>query len=266
MKIAVFDSGVGGLTVLRELMVRFPERAFHYFGDTANVPYGTKSVAQIETLCRSAAERIRDEGGIERVVVACNTASSLALGVMAGVLAPLPVLGVVEAGVESVVRAASAGTPNAPILVLGTRATVNSHVYARELGGRLPHGNVSEQACPLLVPMIEEGWRDHPILMATLDEYARDHRGTLPGVALLACTHYPFIREAVERTLPGWNVIDSATAVADQLAPDLGRSLAARDRETTHVVLSFSDPDAVHPHVIDEIRAQARASVTMRTW
>ncbi|RYZ60811.1 MAG: glutamate racemase, partial [Proteobacteria bacterium] len=178
MRIGVFDSGVGGLTVLRELQNRYPLQTFIYFGDTANVPYGTKSVSQIRSLSQHAAEKMKSHS-LDLLIVACNTASSLALDVMKNELQPTPVIGVVEAGVNSVL---SQMQDHDTALILGTRATVQSHIYRDLIQAAGPEIRVLEQACPLLVPMIEEGWRDHPILTATITEYVKPYLDRAPAV------------------------------------------------------------------------------------
>jgi glutamate racemase len=216
MKFGVFDSGIGGVTVLQALRRRFPGHSFVYFGDTLHVPYGTKSAPQIRALSISAAERIRAHD-VEALVVACTTASSLALPDIQTAMGGVPVLGMVEAGVAAVVKAA-ASRPG-PIVVFGTRATIRSGIYGERLRAALPGREIREQACPLLVPIIEEGWLDHPVLALTLKEYAGPHleMAREPGVALLACTHYPWIRTAFKRALPGWTVVDSADATVHAL-------------------------------------------------
>ncbi len=257
MKIAVFDSGVGGITVLNHLKTQFPTHEFFYFGDNANVPYGTKSVAQIQALCTSAAERIRFMKP-DLCVVACNTASSLALTEIRTVLDPIPVLGVVEAGVATVTSllksaVASAPAETAPVLILGTKATVKSHVYANHLKAAFPSLQVFEQACPLLVPMIEEGWVDHSLLHQTVNEYVKAYLPLVPGIALLACTHYPWIHAAFVKALPHWRVIDSSVAVAEQLIAQWKFQATPQNALTAassfKVSWFFSDPDSVNDFV-----------------
>jgi glutamate racemase len=238
-RIGVFDSGVGGITVLTELIRRFPGAEFHYYGDTANVPYGTKSPAQVERLCAEAALQLRSRA-LDALVVACNTASSLALPAMRASLAPVPVHGVVEPGARAAAHALR--NPAAPVLVLATRATARSHAYANTLQALLgPAARVLEQACPLLVPMIEEGWTDHPILRATIREYVKPHLALPPGVALLGCTHYPWIQAAIAAELPDWTVVNSAQAIADAVEP----GLRPRGANPTRVVWHFTDAEAV---------------------
>jgi glutamate racemase len=259
MRIGVFDSGVGGITVLAELRGRFPDAEYVYLGDTANLPYGTKSAAQIERLSRDCARHLKGLG-VEALVVACNTASAHALDAIREEMSGIPVLGVVKPGVEAVLKALpEAGDDldaiTAPILVLATTATVRSQAYGRtirnllhaDLSGRLPLP-IIEQACPLLVPMIEEGWIDHPILEQTLREYVGMHVRTYgAGVALLGCTHYPWIQAAVERALPGWKVVNSAESVADSLEREgiVHAPLKCAPSPPSKIQWIFTDPLAV---------------------
>jgi glutamate racemase len=243
VKVGVFDSGVGGITVLSELFERFPGVDFVYLGDTAHVPYGTKSPAQIRKLSVDCALTLKTKG-VEYLVVACNSASSWALPEIADAIRGTPVFGVVKPGVESALKAAASFPNGAPILVLATRATVQSKAYATGLGAQSSHP-VLEQACPLLVPMIEESWIDHPILHQTLATYLAPHREKYPsgGVALLGCTHYPWIQSAVEKALPGWTVVNSAKAVADSLDPTL--KTGTLESKKSQIEWIFTDPDAV---------------------
>lgn len=261
MRIGVFDSGVGGITVLAELRKRFPKAEYIYLGDTANLPYGTKSATQIERLSRECARHLRSMG-IDALVVACNTASAHALDAVREEMAGIPVIGVVKPGVEAVLESLPGAGEDldaltAPILILATGATVRSQAYGKTIRkllqanvpGRLPLP-IIEQACPLLVPMIEEGWIDHPILGQTIQEYVGMHVKTYDtGVALLGCTHYPWIQAAIEKALPGWKVINSAQAVADALEREglakSGTASAAAAAPPAKVHWIFTDPLAV---------------------
>ena len=174
MKIGVFDSGIGGMTVLKELKLRFPKEDFFYFGDNANLPYGTKSPDQIKHLAVSAANYISSQK-VDALVVACNTASCIAIDEIRKAMGKkTPVFSVVDAGVESVIQNFIS---SAPILILGTRATVRSHMYAKLIQEKLGAGTqVIEQECPLLVPMIEEAWIGHSILEQTVFEYLKSYQ------------------------------------------------------------------------------------------
>lgn len=217
MRIAIFDSGVGGITVLKELHTRFPGHEFFYYGDTANVPYGPKSQTQIKSLVQAAATEIKKRD-IDTMIIACNTAACIALEECREIMGSIPVYSVVEAGIATIVQLLETEfTSN--VLILGTKATVRSKTYSTALnevhGARL---NVHEQECPLLVPMIEEGWIDHPVLHQTVQEYVKPYQALAPGIVFLACTHYPWIKNAVEKAMPNWKVIDSAALVGEMLA------------------------------------------------
>ena len=209
--IGVFDSGFGGLTVLRELLPRVPGAHYLYLGDTARLPYGSKSQV---TIARYAVESARFlvERGAQHLVIACNTASALALDeIREGV--DVPVTGVIEPAVHE----AQHRHPKADVLVLATSATVQSHAYRTHCAA---HGlRATEKACPLLVPLVEEGWVDHPVTHDVLRIYLHEALATCsPEAVLLGCTHYPLIAPAIESVLRELGsqaeVIDSALATA----------------------------------------------------
>jgi glutamate racemase len=215
--IGVFDSGVGGLTVLRELVARIPEADYLYFGDTARLPYGSKSPQTIARYAVSAT-RFLERQGAELLVIACNTASALALDAISDA-ASVGVVGVVEPGAES----AAAVSRRNKVLVIGTEATIRSHAYQHALQKR--GIQVCEKACPLFVPLIEEGWVDHPVTQQVahvyLDDVFHDFE-TGPDVLVLGCTHYPLIK-ALLRSVAPWRVqiVDSAEATANCVAESL---------------------------------------------
>lgn len=222
-RIGVFDSGFGGLTVLRALLDLLPEADYLYLGDTARLPYGSKSRQTIARYALSSARFLYDHGA-EFLVIACNTASALALGEISefGRHKGLPVMGVIEAGVEEARRATRSGD----VLVIGTEATVGSHAYAA--AGRKKGLRVIEKACPLLAPLVEEGWIDHPVTRQVvgiyLDELMRqaEREHLQADTLVLGCTHYPLIRQAIEQAVPGHvRVIDSAGAMAAHVAKAL---------------------------------------------
>lgn len=252
MKIGVFDSGVGGITVLNALQARFRQHEFLYFGDTANVPYGTKSEVQIQTLVTSASHRMKQKN-IDALVIACNTASSIAYEHFKEVLDPIPLIDVVEAGVASVCAAVK--NPTGPVLIFGTRATIKSKIYSKLLHEKNLALEVHEQECPLLVPLIEEGWLEHPVLELTAKEYVEPYLKLKPGVALLACTHYPWIKTTFEKLLPGWIILDSAHAVADiaEQTLQLSHSQALASVENPSIIWHFSDPDAVTTKILNAV-------------
>lgn len=222
--IGVFDSGFGGLTVLKALLEFVPEADYLYFGDTARLPYGSKSV---ETVARYAVEAAHflESHGAELLVIACNTATALALDRIT-LAAHVPVVGVVEPGAE----AAAAASRNKKIVVLGTEATVYSHAYRRALEAR--GLEALEKACPLLVPLVEEGWVEHlvteQVARIYLDEaFADGFRDA--DVLVLGCTHYPLLKELLRRVAPGHAlIVDSAESTARAVAGQLAKLLPVR--------------------------------------
>lgn len=216
--IGVFDSGAGGLTVLRALRARLPMLEYLYLGDTARLPYGSKSQA---TVARYAVESARFlvERGARYLVIACNTASALALDEIRTAVAPVPVLGVIETGVA----AAHANSRSGDIVVLATPATVASHAYAAACAAR--DLRALEKACPLLVPLVEEGWIAHPVTREVLRIYLGEAKqeaeqaGLRPDALLLGCTHYPLLRSEIEALAPPHTaVLDSAEVTAEAVA------------------------------------------------
>jgi glutamate racemase len=213
--IGVFDSGFGGLTVLRALLPLIPGAHYIYLGDTARLPYGSKSQ---QTIARYAVQSARFlvAAGAEMIVIACNTATALALPeIIASV--PVPVIGVIE----PVVERAHHGRQNTPVLVLATQATVHSHAYQQACARR--DLLAFEKACPLLVPLVEEGWIDHPVTRDVLRIYLTEALDLCtPTAVLLGCTHYPLLTTFIEQILLdlGSNaaVIDSAKATAEAAA------------------------------------------------
>ncbi|HLV59871.1 MAG TPA: glutamate racemase [Fredinandcohnia sp.] len=210
--IGVFDSGVGGLTILRAIRERLPGVPTIYLGDTARVPYGTKSPEVVVRYSRNNAALLLREG-VEMLVVACNTASAHALDVLRAEL-PIPVFGVVEPGVE----AAIAARPGGRIGVIGTEGTIASGAYQRAIEARTGRPPEVARACPLFVPLAEEGWTEGPVAEAVAERYLGDLRGRV-DVLILGCTHYPLLRPALARVL-GEEValVDAGAAVADILA------------------------------------------------
>ena len=218
VSIGVFDSGVGGLTVLKELVGRVPDADYVYFGDTARLPYGSKSRETVAKYAIEAAHFL-EARGIDILVVACNTATALALTSIRDAV-NVPVEGVVEPGAAR----AAAATRRQNVLVIGTEATIRSHAYQHALENR--GVRACEKACPLFVPLIEEGWVDHPVTERVahiyLDEVFQDFE-TGPDVLVLGCTHYPLIKGLLRSVCP-WRVeiVDSAEATAGVVAEHLG--------------------------------------------
>ena len=189
--IGVFDSGVGGLTVVREIMRQIPQERIVYFGDTARVPYGSKST---DTLIRYTRQIIRflKTRGVKAIVVACNTASAVALEAVKDEL-DIPIIGVVRPGA----RVAVAATKNKKIGIIGTETTVNSRMYVKLIQELEPEAEVIGKACPLFVPLVEEGWTKDPVTEEVARRYLADLQQSDIDSLILGCTHYPLLRSMV---------------------------------------------------------------------
>jgi glutamate racemase len=260
--IGVFDSGFGGLTVLRALIERFPHARFVFLGDTARLPYGSKSRRTIARYAAQSARFLVHEQGAEFLVIACNTASALALDAIEEAVPAVPVLGVIEPGAAAARQASRSGD----VLVLATEATVQSHAYAAACRA---HGlRALEKACPLLVPLVEEGWTDHPVTAEVIRIYWEELRaeaaaqGMNPDALVLGCTHYPLLRPLIEGAVrPGIKVIDSAQSAA-------GAAVQLFNGRAGRPILSESAPaepdrggDAANSPLQTEIRCFATDSV-----
>src|SRR5450432_3478873 len=203
--IGVFDSGVGGLTVVRALHELLPNETIFYLGDTARVPYGGKSAATVERYSLEIAEILLEEN-CKTIVVACNTASALALSKLEET-SPVPVTGVIRPGAAAAVEA----TRNGHIGVICTRATIKSGAYERALCSLNSDVQISARACPLFVPLIEEGWLESEITDRVIAHYLEPLVGQGIDTLILGCTHYPLLREAIGRFLSSSvKLVDSA--------------------------------------------------------
>jgi glutamate racemase len=197
--IGVFDSGVGGLTVLRALLHQLPAEDFVYLGDTARLPYGTKSPGPIRPYSLQA-PRLLQAHGVKCLVVACNTASAVALDALTAEFAPVPVLGVLEPGAAAACRATRGGC----IAVIATEGTVRGGAYQAAITRLRPGAIVTARACPLFVTLAEEGWTDGAVVDAAIHRYLDDvfpADGTQPDTLLLGCTHFPVLAPALARVL-----------------------------------------------------------------
>ncbi len=209
MKIGVFDSGLGGLTVLKALWAHLPAAHYCYLGDTARVPYGIRSR---ETVVRYATQCLSflAEQKIDLCVIACNTVSAYALEEL-GKQFSFPIVGVVEPGVEAVRKR----EPKGGIGVIGTEATVQSGAYEKALSHYFPSAQIISRACPILVPLVEVGWLDHPVTDAAVAAYMGDFADLNIQMLVLGCTHYPLLKPAIQRFLGDEVVLlDSAEEVA----------------------------------------------------
>jgi glutamate racemase len=213
--IGVFDSGIGGLTVVRSLMERLPFENIIYFGDTARVPYGVKSV---DTINRYAAQitEFLIQRDVKMLIVACNTMAAVAHHTIAD-LSPVPVLEVIDASA----RMAFQNSRNQSIGVIGTPATINSNAYTRAIHLLNKDAKVFSQACPILVPLVEEGWLDHPATQLIAREYLKPVLAEQVDTLVLGCTHYPLLKPLLQDIVGNEvTLIDSAEAMAD-IAADL---------------------------------------------
>lgn len=211
--IGVFDSGVGGLTVVRALMERLPFENIIYFGDTARVPYGVKSVETIAHFTRQITEFLLGQN-VKLLIIACNTMAAVARQVVVD-LSPFPVLDVIDAGARSAV----AVTVDKYVGVIGTPTTINSNAYARAIHQYDPSIRIFSQACPLFVPLVEEGWLDHVVTRLTAQEYLKPVLCHTIDTLVLGCTHYPLLKPLLQ-DVAGRHIklVDSAEAMAEQTA------------------------------------------------
>lgn len=207
--IGVFDSGVGGLTVVKELMEQLPGESIIYFGDTARVPYGSRS-ADAVTHYSLQCIRFLMEKGVKSIIVACNTASAMSMDAIRATF-DIPVIGVIESGA----RAAAASTKNGSIGIIGTEGTIATGAYQREIKRIDPGIILTGVACPLFVPIVEEGWSDSEIAYLTARKYLSAFKGTGIDTLVLGCTHYPLLFNTISKVMgPGVTLVNPAKQVA----------------------------------------------------
>ena len=255
LPIGIFDSGVGGLTVYKALHERLPNERFVYLGDTARVPYGTKSLATVE---RYAVENSKflEAHGIKLLVVACNTASALALPAIRAAI-NVPVIGVIEPGSRAAVEAAQ----DANIGVIATEATIQSGAYARAITSMRPAGQVIEKACPLFVPLAEEGWANSDVARNVARDYLSEFTKTSLAALVLGCTHYPILRDVISETVgSSVTLIDSGAATARDVESLLESSaLTHEDALTLYQERQLCD-DLDHFYVTDAAERFAKVA------
>ena len=228
--IGVFDSGIGGLTVMRAVAGRLPGERLIYLGDTARVPYGTKSAATVTRYATQCADFLLGRG-IKALVVACNTASALAIDSLRERMAAagIPVLGVIEPGAVEACRVSRHGR----VGVIGTSSTLRSGAYARAIAAIRPDFTVVGAACPLFVPLAEEGWvgAQDDVALSVARRYLQPLLAADVDTLILGCTHYPLLRGVIEKVMPGAALVDSGAAVAGDLERALARlGLAAPEK------------------------------------
>ncbi len=216
--IGVFDSGIGGLTVVKRIASTLPKENIIYFGDTARVPYGSKSNSTVIEYALQDAKFLMNKN-VKAIVVACNTVSSVALKELRDNF-NVPVIGMIEPGAKSAVKE----TSNGRIGVIGTRATINNKAYSNEINKIDSKIKVFEKACPLFVPLAEEGWVNHKATYEIAEEYLKELKGLRIDTLVLGCTHYPILTDVIQKVI-GENVklIDSGIASAEVVYKELDR-------------------------------------------
>lgn len=232
--IGIFDSGVGGLTVLQALKNALPGESFVYLGDTARLPYGSKSP---ETIRRYLSQNIGflEDFGVKALVVACNSASSV---LVEDRWDGTPIYGVIQPGARAAVNASRRGC----IGVLGTHATVDSGAYVTALQECRPDLQIVQKACPLLVPLVEEGWDDDPVTTSILERYLREPLDAGVDTLILGCTHYPVLKKQIaEIAGPDIFLVDSARVIAQQLKTDLESGKIAAERGAGEINIWTTD-------------------------
>jgi glutamate racemase len=245
--IGVFDSGVGGLTVMKQLLQTLPEEHFIYFGDTARIPYGGKSR---ETIIRYSIENaiFLVEQNIKMLVVACNTATAHALEKLQKIF-NIPIIGVIEPNIEKAVRT----TKNQHIAVLGTQGTIRSEVYQQNIKKFLPNATIFPIACPLFVHLVEEKFVHHPATLLIIQEYLRPLRHHPIDTVLLGCTHYPLLKQLIMKELGKHvSVIDSAPTCAEKVAELLNQLNLKRAYPNTQNHQYFVSDDPKKFQIIGE--------------
>lgn len=239
LPIGLFDSGVGGLTVMKEIMRVLPHESIIYFGDTARIPYGSKSR---ETIIRYSLENAAFliEKKIKLLVIACNTASAFALETLQASL-PIPVIGVIEPGAKQ----AALTTKSQRIAILGTKGTIQSGAYQQAIKKLLPTADLFPIACPLWVPLVEENLFHHPATRLLVREYLIPLKNQQIDTAVLGCTHYPFLASLIQEEMGiATSLIDSASTCAQQVAAVLKEQDLAADQGSARYHYFVSDsPD-----------------------
>lgn len=237
--VAVFDSGLGGLTAVKQLAAILPREDIIYFGDTGRVPYGTRSD---ETIIKYARQDVNFLRGcdIKQIIIACGTVSSVALETLAGEY-DIPMLGVIETAAE---RAAKS-TRNGIIGIIGTQATIRSDAYARAIKGISPDIGTMSAACPLLVPLVENGRfrKGDRVTRMVLEEYLKPILDAGADTLILGCTHYPLLRDIIEDMLPGMTLIDPGAEAAREAARRL-ETAGLRCESTKSGSISFFVSDS----------------------
>lgn len=226
-KIGVFDSGLGGLTVLKQLHKHFPNQEYIYFGDNARVPYGSKSEKMVNHYSEQAVNFLIAKGA-EFIVIACNTSSAIALEYLKQKFPKIGFVGMIEPAVKGALSVSE----SQKIGVIGTQATIASEAYQNELKNH-PVNSVITKSCPLFVPFVESGMTKHKALDLIIEDYLEEFHGKIDTL-ILACTHYPYLRESIQNFLPKINIIDTG----EQTAIQLKSSFIASNKSETEFYVS----------------------------
>jgi glutamate racemase len=261
--IGIFDSGVGGLTVFKELRRLLPNENLIYFGDTARVPYGGKS-AQVITRFSSEILDFLKLQNVKMVVVACNTASALALNKLKA-QTELPVIGVIEPGVRAAIKAAQ----NNIVGVIGTKGTISSQAYQGRLERYKPSIRVLARACPLLVPIVEENLHNSDIARLTVDKYLNTFKGTGLDTLILACTHYPLLKPLINEFFEGKvTLVDSATETAKEVKEVLvaRRLVAETEKEGTERFYVSDSPEVFSEIAVSFLDRPLKGPCSSHSW
>ncbi|HWF43010.1 MAG TPA: glutamate racemase [Candidatus Kapabacteria bacterium] len=267
--IGVFDSGIGGMTVVKELFTTVPQERIVYFGDTARLPYGTKSVETVQRYAREDTELLLAQD-VKLIVVACNTVSATALGEVERLAHGIPVIGMIEPCAEEAVRVTKTGH----IGIIGTEATIASKAYEtlieREARRQSKPCFTISLACPLFVPLAEEGWTDHAATRLIAKEYLKDLKQQNIDTLILGCTHYPVLNEVIQEAVgPHVTLVNSGAAAAKKVSALLGRDRSQSTVAPEHVVLVSDVPrkfQKIGERFLGRPLPEARQVVWKESW
>lgn len=241
--IGVFDSGIGGLTVVHALFERLPNESIVYFGDTARVPYGSKSPRIVQRFAMQDAMFLLQQD-VKLIVVACHTASSLAMDILIKNV-NVPILGVVTPGIKGALKS----TNNNRVGIIGTKATVSSQTYEKRIHDIAPDVTVYSKACPLFVPLAEEGWLDHPVTQSVAQIYLNPLKNKAVDTLILGCTHYPLLKSLIRQEMgEGVTIIDSAEETARSVEEAL----------ISQILVAGNESEIKHQFYVSDIPYQFR--------
>ena len=260
--IGVFDSGIGGLTVVRAIIEHMPSENIIYFGDTARVPYGVKSPETISGYARQITEFLLQQK-VKVLIVACNTMAAIAYGAIKA-LSSVPILDVVDAGA----RTAAANTRNKYVGVIGTPATINSNAYTRAINAHDPEIKIFSQPCPLFVPLVEEGWLDHQVTRLTAQEYLSPIVAQNIDTLVLGCTHYPLLKPVLQEIMGNYvRLVDSAQAITEQAGELLERQNLRNDQQKSPEYRFYvTDVPFRFKEIGERFLGRALSNVTLVKW